>query len=763
MNGSSLTKVLRVLHLEDSPHDREMIQAVLENENVSCDVRFVETRRDFLAALETEQFDLILSDHALPAFDGLSALAIVREKSPETPFIFVTGSMGEETAIETIKNGATDYVLKDRLARLVPAIRRAAREAHEREQRQQAEEALRVSEDYGRRIIDSSLDMIIATDLERRVTRFNRAAEQTLGYRADEVLGQHIDLLYASPEQNLQVHLATLNTGQCVQEVLNRRKNGEVFPCLLSASALRNQHGELIGYMGTSRDITERKKAEERVREQAALLDEARDAIFVCDLDDCIRYWNKSAERILGWPIQEALGRKGDALLCPQDSKRLTEANQSLFERGEWHGELTLLRKDQQPILVESRWTLVRHDDGSPRAKLIINTDITERKKLEAAFLRAQRMESIGALAGGIAHDLNNVLAPVLMGVQLLRAKLPQADDVRLLDTLESSAQRGAGMVKQILSFVRGAQGERKVLQVKHLVLDMVKVAKQTFPRTIQVRSKSSPDLWPILGDPTQLYQVMMNLFLNARDAMPTGGNLSIEIENVVLDENYAGMQPEAKPGPYVVLSVIDTGTGIPAQIIDKIFDPFFSTKELGKGTGLGLSTVVGIVKSHGGFVTVYSELNQGSQFKVYLPAVQSPETRQVEERKIDLPLGQGELLLVVDDERTIREINSRMLESFGYRVMTASDGTEALALFAQNPKEIQVVITDMSMPFMDGPATIRALRKIEPKLRIIAVSGLIEQRNTSELVASGAIEFLQKPYSTEQLLTLLQQVLRKA
>ena len=502
----------------------------------------------------------------------------------------------------------------------------------------------------------------------------------------------------------------------------------------------------------------ERKQAEQKIREQAALLDVAKDAILVRDLDDQILFWNKGAEHLYGWKAQEALGKNANELLYKEKLSQLTQIQKTLHQHGEWQGELHQVTKEGKEIIVESRWTLVRDAEEKPKSILVVNTDITQKKQLEIQFLRAQRMESIGTLAGGIAHDLNNVLAPILMTAQFLETQLHDEQSKRLLSILVTNAKRGANLVKQVLSFARGVEGKFKILQVTPLIWEIKQIAKETFPKSIEISTNIPQNLWTISGDATQLHQILLNLCLNARDAMPHGGTLSIVAENLFIDENYAQMNLDARTGSYLVITVSDTGTGIPAEILDRIFEPFFTTKDVGQGTGLGLSTVIGIIKSHGGFVKVYSEVGKGTQFKVFLPAVGAIETQQLED--VELPQGQGELILVVDDESAIREITKTSLQTYNYKALTASDGIEAVALYAEHQQEISVVVTDMMMPFMDGPTTIRTLQKINPEVKIIATSGLASSDKLTTAVGAGVETFLSKPYTVKELLRTIDGVL---
>jgi nitrogen-specific signal transduction histidine kinase len=386
---------------------------------------------------------------------------------------------------------------------------------------------------------------------------------------------------------------------------------------------------------------------------------------------------------------------------------------------------------------------------------------VTEEKRLAAQFLRAQRMESIGTLAGGIAHDLNNVLAPIMMAIEVLRSKISDPGGQRILTTIETSAKRGADIVRQVLAFGRGVKGDRILVQLKHVINEVVKIAGETFPKSIEIKTDIPRDLWTVSADPTQMHQVLLNLLVNARDAMPKGGTLTISAENIKLDESYSPMHPEAKPGAHVSIVITDTGTGIPTDIREKIFEPFFTTKEIGMGTGLGLSTTLAIVKSHAGFINLESELGHGTTFSVYIPATGTASSVAAAIEETDLPMGNGELILVIDDESAIREITRETLESYGYKVLSASDGAEGVAAFAENKKKIKAVITDIMMPVMDGTAAILALRKINPDVKIIATSGMTSKGQITPPLDSNVQAFLTKPYTAEKLLKALAATLR--
>jgi PAS domain S-box-containing protein len=502
----------------------------------------------------------------------------------------------------------------------------------------------------------------------------------------------------------------------------------------------------------------ERLRSDLRLREQAALLDKAQDAIVLRDLDERVVYWNRSAEVLYGWTAAEMTGRSVERLY--KDPSVLRAAVRAVHAKGEWHGEVEQVTRHGESRTVEARWTLVRDDAGRPTSILAINTDITERRQLEQQYLRAQRLESIGTLAGGIAHDLNNVLAPIVMSVGLLQRDERDPDRLELLETIETSAVRAGELVRQVLSFARGMGGDRVPVDAGAVVGDLTRLLRDTFPKGIQIVDRLDPELRIIEADPTQLHQVLLNLCLNARDAMPAGGRLTIEASNQDLDEPFAAAHVEATAGPYLRLVVEDTGQGIAPAIIEKIFDPFFTTKEVGKGTGLGLATSLAIVKGHGGFFHVQSTPGRGARFEIYLPAADIGPAEVAPDRNQDaIARGRGELVLVVDDEASIREVTRRTLEAFGYRVLLAADGSEAVSLYAQRQADIALVVTDMMMPVMDGAVTIQILHRLNPDVRIVGMSGL-EGRFVTDAVRARLHGLLAKPYTAQALVSAVRRAI---
>ncbi len=622
--------------------------------------------------------------------------------------------------------------------------------------------SLELSEMKFRSVVQAANDAIISSDSNGKIISWNKGAQTIFGYAEKEVLGEPATILM--PEQYRGIHSREFESFRSTGESKNEgkmhesqglRKDGSEFPAEISVTTWKIEEGTFFTCI--LRDITKRKKAMEKIREQAALLDKAWDAISVQDLEHRLIYWNKGAQNLYGWTEEEAMGKNANELLHKDESPSLIEANNRVIEKGEWKGELRQRTKDGKEIIVESRWSLVS-DGDKPKSILIISTDITENKNLESQLLRAQRMESIGTLAGGIAHDLNNILTPMMMSLNMLKEKFKDEQSQKLLTILEQNSQRGADLIKQVLSFARGIEGERNPLQANNIISEIEKVAKETFPRNIEIRTNVRKDLFTISGDATQLHQVVMNLCVNARDAMPDGGILKISAKNFFVDENYARLHTEAKVGSYITIAVSDNGIGIPLEIMDRIFEPFFTTKEFGKGTGLGLSTALAIVKSHGGFINVDSEVGKGTKFKVYLPAVKTEVQKGEEQFKSSI--GHGELILIAEDEGSIREITSSTLETHGYKVLTAGDGAEAVALYVQNKDKVKVVLMDMMMPIMDGHASIRAIHKINPEVKVIAVSGLAEKDKLAKIAGTHAKAFLPKPYTAERLLKAIHEVI---
>jgi PAS domain S-box-containing protein len=674
------------------------------------------------------------------------------------PLRTATGHIIGALAVQSYEKG-TPYTARDKdvLDFVSTQVGRAI-------ERKRAEQILRDSEERFRTIFARSAVGIGIMDIAtRHITTSNDALQQMLGYTAEELSGMTVEKVTHAEDLESDSHgnraLLLGDIDHYVAEKRYIRKDGNIVWGRITESLVRDETGTPRFGIGLVEDITQRKQDEEKIREQAELLDHAQDAILVRDLESKITYWNKGAERLYGWTRGEVAGRNEFDLLCRTITPEIGKAQKKVLQTGEWVGEMTQVTKAGEEVMVQSRWAMVRNHAGEPASILVINTNMTDRRKLEAQFLRAQRLESIGTLAGGIAHDLNNVLSPILLAAHLLRSRVNDPGMRKWIDTIESSAQRGAGILSQVLTFARGTTGKHATIQPKHLLKEMGKIASETFPRSIETALDLPKELWTITGDATQLHQVLMNLCVNARDAMPQGGTLSLSAENLYLKEDEARHFIDAAPGPYTVITVRDTGSGIPPNNLEKVFEPFFTTKEPGRGTGLGLSTAHAIIKGHKGFIRVNSVMGKGTEFRIFLPAHGSAEPLSPAEEAEAHLAGNGELILVIDDERMILSMTEEMFTAYGYRTLTALHGKEAVALYAREGQNISAVIVDMMMPHMDGAATIQALRRINPAVKILAMSG-VPKENRNEGERSLVRHFLAKPFTATTLLKSLREVL---
>ena len=612
----------------------------------------------------------------------------------------------------------------------------------------------------------AALPMWICDAESLRFLAVNFSALKRYGWAREEFLSMTMDRVLPSSDVGafLDYRRQVESRGAWMNQAQNWRhvtKSGEIIPVQTAWQSVNFRGRRAVAVTMTDRSGLHR--AEEEIRELALVLNLASDAIIVCNLERDILYWNKGAERLYGWTAEEAIGKKVHELL-KIDTGMCLKCMAGLIEKGGWTGEMRHGRREGGEAIVNSRWTLGRDEDTKqPKSVLLINSDITETKKLESQFLRAQRLESIGTLASGIAHDLNNILSPILMATGILRGTL-RPEDQQMLQIIEGSAERGAGIVKQVLTFARGVEGERVLLQPRHVMTEMVKVMSQTFPKNIDIKTNFAPDLWTVLGDATQLHQVLLNLCVNARDAMgPNGGQIKISCENVDVDAQLVSMNPGSTLGPHVSFSVADTGSGMTPEVMEKIFNPFFTTKEQGKGTGLGLATVIGIIKGHKGFLTLQSEVGIGTTFKIFLPASREARTEEEHEEDLSTLVGNGELVLVVDDEAPIREVIAGTLEAHNYRCYMAEDGTDALALYFERREGIHLVITDLHMGIMDGIVLTRSVKKLVPDAKVIVSSGHIQKESQTILEGLGVKVFLDKPYTAEKLLRCVKQALAGA
>ncbi len=609
--------------------------------------------------------------------------------------------------------------------------------------------------------LDQIADGLIFFDRQWRYTYLNRAAEQYLRLTADQVVGKTLGALFPGDP-------AERDFGEPLRRAM---ANGEVtyvraYHATLDLWLETRTYPTVDGIAVHMRDVSdlERQRREldeatQRAVRLSSLLDISNEAFITEDLDNRVTYWNSGAEQIYGWTREEAVGRDIRELIY-DDATRFDEPAATLAATGRWSGELRQRSKDGRSIVVACRWQAIVDDEGRPTSYFAVNSDVTALREQQEQQSRARRLESLGTLAGGIAHDLNNVLTPVLMSVQLLRTMHPAREQAELLDGMQSAITRGANMISQVLSFARGVEGARDAVHVSSLIDELGTLTLAMLPKSIDVEidHTAAPPLW---GDATQILQVLVNLVTNARDAMPDGGTLRISAQ-----EHEVTSSPEVpsilEPGRYVAVAVEDSGLGMTPEVQSRIFEPFFTTKNPGEGTGLGLASSLAIARSHGGYLDVHSAGGVGSRFTLYFPAVDDAHTVNADAVNHDVELlrGQGELVLVIDDEASIRSIVSQTLERNGYRTVQAQNGREAMALLHEHADSVRLVFTDMMMPIMDGAATAAYVLENHPGVAIVASSGLSASAAVDRAREAGVRHFISKPFAAETLLRTIGEAL---
>jgi PAS domain S-box-containing protein len=776
---------MKLLLVDDEPTTRALLRATLGLAGHTA----IEAGDglEALERLETETVDAVITDLMMPRLDGFRLCHALRAdpRWRSLPVVVHTGTFtAAQDELLARKLGADRFVRKDAttdelLAALAAAVTEAPRAApadapvdfattREYSDRlvaklEQRNEELERSEGRLRAIIETEPEGVELLSADGRLLEINRAGLEMLHEPTLAAAQRRPALDYLLPEWREPFRAMTRRVMAGAADSLTveiEAADGRRRWLDTRAAPLRDGKGAVYGVLVILRDITAQRQAEEALRESEQRFRQLAESIGgVFWMTDAARreilYVSPAYEKIWGRP-REALLRSPavwlDAL-HPEDRERVRAA--ATPERqitGDYAEEYRIVQPDGSVRWIRDRAYPVRDAGGRVCRIAGIADDITEQRRMENHFLHAQRVESIGTLAAGVAHDLNNILAPILMGAQLLRGRLSGPEDEIVLQMIAGNAQRGADIVRQLLAFSHGLEGEHRRVAPEGVLQEVLKIVRETFPRQLTVEEAVAPDLWPVNADATQLHQVLLNLCLNARDAMPTGGTLRVTAASLRLAEADVHLDARARPGPYTVFTVSDTGCGIPAEIRARIFDPFFTTKGVGKGTGLGLSAVLGIAKSHGGFVKVYSEPGRGSVFRVYLPALPETAADGGSAEPEAVPQGRGELILAVDDEPAIRLVVQASLEKFGYRPLLAADGAEALRLVAERRGEIALVLTDLMMPGIDGLELIRRLHATAPGLRCLAMAGLIDDARQCELAALGVTEIVPKPASAGDL-----------
>jgi PAS domain S-box-containing protein len=751
---------IRILHLEDDDHDAELVAAALADQGVACDVIRVAGEAGFRAELERGTFDVILADYALPAFDGLTALRIARGLVPHVPFIILSGSLGEELAIETLKTGATDYVLKDRLSRLGPSVARALREAASEREKQRAATALRDSQ--------KRLDVAL------RASGMGVWSWEAEGdsFRADERMRQLLGAGHGDSLSSLGDFLAWVHgedRDRVESEMLAARDDGSEFHVeyRLSASERRNGHLATRGQflydevtrahraIGVSWDVTSVKLEEQQRRLLSTVLESAINAVMITDADGHISWVNSAFTELTGYSLDEVRGENPRILKSGKhDDEFYRQMWEALARGAPWNGTLVNRRKDGSLYTEETVICPVRGAYGETTSYVCMKRDITLEVDLARQLHQAQRLEAVGRLAGGIAHDFNNILTVISGNADLALADLPPEDPmVQSFQEIADASRRAASLTRQLLAFSRKQILQPRIVNLNELVTATEKMLRRLIGEDVKLRTLLEPRLGPVLADPGQIEQILMNLAVNARDAMPRGGELSFETENVEIHETQPGVGGvRMHAGSYVRLTVTDTGEGMDEETLSRIFEPFFTTKEKGKGTGLGLATVYGIVKQSGGFIWARSEPGKGSAFEVYLPQAEADLESVVKDPPALKTLG-GETVLVVEDEEAVLKLARSILERAGYKALTARNGAEALRIVEASEEPIHLLLTDVIMPGMSGRALADGAQGLCPGLRVLFASGYTDDAIVHHGVLEAGARLLEKPYSRKTLL----------
>ncbi len=767
----------RILIVEDVPDDAELMTWELRRTLGACKIVRAQTESEVVRALHLFGPDVVLTDHSLPQLNALDALRVVQRELPGTPVIVVTGSLDEETAADYIKAGALDYIVKRRLHRLGPAVRRALTLRQALQDAADAEAALARSEQRFRRLVEHSSDVITLLDREGRITYSSHSLNPTLGYDPGEKVGHSVfDLMHPEDRARAEPLLREVMAHPdrvARADVRARHKDGSWRE--LEVVAVNRLEDPGVGaVVVTYHDVTDRKRVEEQLRRANNRLEAVVQAsplpIISLDPDGMVLTWNPAAERLFGWTAAEVVGRP--LPIVPEEKEEECRAARRRVLQGQHFTGVDLIRRkrDGTAVTVNLFAAPLQDVEGRVAGILAVIEDVTAVKRLEQQFFQAQKMEAVGRLAGGVAHDFNNLLTAILASTDLLLETLPPEHPGRE-DALETrkAALRAADLTRQLLAFSRQQVLAPRVLSLNDVVTEMDKMLRRLIGEDVELRTVRTENLGAVRADPGQLEQVVVNLAVNARDAMPKGGRLTIETANVALDEPYAMARTVVVPGAYVMLAVSDTGTGMDAATQARLFEPFFTTKPKGRGTGLGLATVYGIVKQSGGYVWAYSEPGRGTTFKIYLPRVDAPV-----EPPAAAPVDRGSLrgtetILLVEDQEEVRKLTRRMLEARGYTVLVAASGQEALRIgetlrgrrHSDQPRGlIDLLVTDVVMPGMSGREVALLLAPPHPKMRVLYLSGYTDESIVHHGVLEPGIAFLQKPFTADALARKVREVL---
>ena len=756
---------LRILIVDDSPEDAALIVRQLQQEFAPSYER-VETPEEMRAALDKGGWHIVISDYVMPKFSGLSALQLLHERGVDLPFIMVSGQMGEDAAVEAMRAGAHDYLIKDRLSRLIPAIKRELNEAVVRRERRLAEEALCATEARFQSLVEQSLVGIFMLQDDIFIY-VNPKFGDVFGYQPDELIESRSLLDLVAHDDQFRVigqFLRPLKEGSDSVHFFfqGRRRDGSGIDLEVSGTRTRINGSDAV--IGTLLDITQRKRAEAELSKLWRAVEQSPVSVVITDLSGRIEYVNPKFIEVTGYDESELIGQNPSILksgnMAPEFYRDLWE---TVISGREWHGELHNRRRNGELFWESGSISAIKNPEGQITHFVGVKEDITERKLAIEQLRQVQKMEAVGQLAGGIAHDFNNLLTVINGYSTLLIRSLDGGSPMRKeAEQILRAGERAADLTRQLLSFSRRQILEPKVLDINRQVKSVQKMLERLIGEHIGLATDLCADAGFIRMDPGQLEQIVMNLIVNARDASETGGLITVETANCELDENFCHCHPGSVQGSFVTLSVTDQGQGMTEEVKQRLFEPFFTTKEMGRGTGLGLATVYGIVKQSGGYIEVISEPGQGARFNIYLPrAFQITEAHQ--KQQVDEPVDAAHTILVVEDEPGVLNLVVHTLRMRGFTVFEATDPEQGIALFDEHAGEIDMLLTDVVMPFMSGPTLAEQLSRKKPALKVLFMSGHTDDRVNFEKILEQGMQFLPKPFASDALLKKVRETLNRA
>ncbi|UFS70433.1 PAS domain S-box protein [Geomonas sp. RF6] len=754
---------MRILVIDDSTEDTALIIRWLQQEFSAIGHERVETAQEMREALARESWHLVISDYFMPHFSGLCALQVLHESGRDLPFILLSGQAGEDLAVEAMRAGAHDYLVKDNLTRLIPAVKRELKEALVRRERRIAQEALRATEARFQSLVEQSLVGIFMLGQER-FTYVNPKFAQMFGYRQDELIDCKGLLDLVATDDQVPVMLNFLRPLSEKKENVHlffkgRRNDQQLIE--LEANGTRTRHDGNEAIIGTLLDISDRKRAEEQLSKLSAAVEQSPVAVVITDLKGNIEYVNPKFTELTGYTEMEVLGQNPRILKSGEmDDAFYRNLWQTISAGSDWHGEFHNRKKSGELYWESASISAVRNSDGRITHFVGVKEDITQRKREVDQVRQAQKMEAIGQLAGGIAHDFNNLLTIINGYSTLLLKDLTQGTVMyREAEQILKAGERAADLTRQLLSFSRRQILEPRILNVNEQVRSIEKMLRRLIGEHVELVTTLGSDTGLVKIDPGQVEQVIMNLVVNARDASETGGLITIETANCDIDRAFCLSHPGAYPGSYVRLSVKDRGFGMSDEVKRRVFEPFFTTKEMGRGTGLGLATVYGIVKQSSGYIEVISQPEQGATFNIYFPRVFEKPVEVVEETAEDEAEGR-QTILVVEDEPGVLQLVVQTLTKKGFTVLETTDPLYGVTIFEENAGRIDLLLTDVVMPFMSGPKLAQTLLQKNPRLKVLFMSGHTDDKIGFEKVLEEGAPFLPKPFGSDALIAKVKQTL---